>query len=293
MKRPSNTQSFSRVKTEPRHLKTAICRICQQQSEALFSARILNKYDTCYFRCSQCGFIQTEAPHWLGEAYDSAITSLDVGLVRRNLDLAAQTENIIDRNFEREARFLDFAGGYGLFVRLMRDKGYDFFRQDKFCPNLFAVNYDLNDLPSSTRFELVTAFEVFEHLADPRQEAQRMLELSDSVFLTTEIVPATPIARPEDWWYFAPETGQHISFFSVKALEILAGQVGCHLWTNHLTAHLLTRRELKTNPFASNGGALSNVLERVMRKIGLRQHQPLKSRIEDDYEFAKKKAKGL
>jgi hypothetical protein len=117
----------------------------------------------------------------------------------------------------------------------MRDKGYDFFRQDKFCPNLFAVNYDLTDLPPSTRFELVTAFEVFEHLADPRQEAQRMLELSDSVFLTTEIVPATPIARPEDWWYFAPETGQHISFFSVKALEILAGQVGCHLWTNHLT----------------------------------------------------------
>src|SRR5262245_19838963 len=180
-KQPNNTRSSSSVKTEPTNLKTSVCLICKQQSDVVFAARILNKYDAYYFKCSQCGFIQTEKPHWLGEAYQSAITSLDVGLVRRNLDLADVTEKIIDQNFEREGRFLDFAGGYGLFVRLMRDKGYNFFRQDKFCPNLFAANYDLNDLPPSTKFELVTAFEVFEHLPDPCQEAKRMLELSDSV----------------------------------------------------------------------------------------------------------------
>ena len=281
------------MRTEPTNLKTSTCLICKQQSNAVFEARILSKYPAQYFRCTQCGFIQTEKPHWIGEAYESAITSLDVGMVRRNLDLAEVTEKVIDQNFARGATFLDFAGGYGLFVRLMRDKGYNFFRQDKFCPNLFATNYDLTDLPSSTRFELVTAFEVFEHLPDPCQEAQRMFELSDSVFFTTEIVPPSPIAQADDWWYFAPETGQHISFFSTKALEILAAQLNCYLWTNRATTHLLTRRKLKTDPFASSGGRFSRVLDRAMREFGYRQHPPLKSLIEDDYEFAKKKARGL
>ena len=284
------------MKTEPTsstNLNRSICLICKQQSDPVFAAKILNKYDACYFRCSRCGFIQTETPHWLGEAYESAITSLDVGLVQRNLDLAKLTEKIIDQVFDREARFLDFAGGYGLFVRLMRDKGYNFFRQDKFCPNLFAANYDLNDLPPSTRFELVTAFEVFEHLPDPCQETQRMLELSDSVFFTTEMVPSSPIARSEDWWYFAPETGQHISFFSTNALEILAAQVNCYLWTDRNTTHLLTRKKLKADPFAPGRGRLYNFLNRAMQKAGIRKQQPMKSLIQDDYEFAKKKAREL
>lgn len=281
------------MKPEPTNLKTSTCLVCKQQSDVVFAARILNKYDASYFKCSQCGFIHTERPHWLGEAYQSAITSLDVGLVRRSLDLAEITERIIDQNFQRDGRFLDFAGGYGLFARLMRDKGYNFFRQDKFCPNLFAANYDLNDLPASTRFELVTAFEVFEHLPDPCQEAQRMLELSDSVFFTTEIVPPSPIATADDWWYFAPETGQHISFFSTKALEILAAQMNCYLWTNKVTTHLLTRRRLKRDPFGSSGGRLSGLLDRAMRKFGYRRLPPMKSLIDDDYQFAQKKARGL
>jgi hypothetical protein len=281
------------VKPEPTNLKTSTCLVCKQQSDVVFAARILNKYDASYFKCSQCGLIHTERPHWLGEAYQSAITSVDVGLVRRNLDLAEITERIIDQNFQRDGRFLDFAGGYGLFARLMRDKGYNFFRQDKFCPNLFAANYDLNDLPASTRFELVTAFEVFEHLPDPCQEAQRMLELSDSVLFTTEIVPSSPIATADDWWYFAPETGQHISFFSTKALEMLAAQMNCYLWTNKVTTHLLTRRRLKSDPFGSSGGRLSGLLDRAMQIFGYRRLPPMKSLIDDDYQFAKKKARGL
>ena len=271
-----------------------MCLICKRQSDAVFTARILNKYDALYYKCSHCGFIQTETPHWLSEAYQSAITSLDVGLVRRNLDLSDLTQRIIDQNFEREARFLDFAGGYGLFVRLMRDKGYNFFRQDKFCPNLFAANYDVDDSPPATKFELVTAFEVFEHLPDPGQEIQKIFEFSDSVLCTTEIVPPNPIARAEDWWYFAPETGQHISFFSARALEILARQINCYLWTDGHMAHLLTRRKLEINPFAPSPGRLSRLVSRAIQKAGFRnQKPPMKSLIEDDYQFAKKKARGL
>jgi Methyltransferase domain len=279
------------VKTEQKNMKSSICLICKGQSDAVFTARILSKYDTLYFKCSQCGFIQTETPHWLTEAYESPINSQDVGLVQRNLDLAQLTSRIIDQSFEREARFLDFGGGYGLFVRLMRDKGYNFFRQDKFCPNLFAENYDVQDLPPATRFELVTAFEVFEHLPDPYLGIQKMFELSDSVFFTTEIVPST--ATPENWSYFAPETGQHISFFSTRALEIMAERLNCRLWTDRQFTHLISRRSLKSDPFGPNGGRLSLFLDRAMRKLGFRSQKPLKSLIDDDFEFARKKARGL
>ena len=57
------------------------CKICGSEASSFDSARILRKYDVDYFECPYCGFIQTEEPYWLTEAYSSAITSSDIGLV--------------------------------------------------------------------------------------------------------------------------------------------------------------------------------------------------------------------
>jgi hypothetical protein len=57
----------------------------------LFTTRVLNKYDVKYYRCMDTGFIQTEEPYWLADAYSSAITKLDVGMVFRNQHLAGST----------------------------------------------------------------------------------------------------------------------------------------------------------------------------------------------------------
>ena len=61
--------------------------------------------------------------------------------------------------------FLDFGGGYGVFTRWMRDEGYDFFHYDQHCPNLFAPGHEA-DISGSVRYELATAFEVFEHIVE-------------------------------------------------------------------------------------------------------------------------------
>ncbi|MCF2502567.1 class I SAM-dependent methyltransferase [Dyadobacter sp. CY107] len=218
------------------------------ETEFLFSTKVLHKYDVKYFQCQETGFIQTEDPYWLAEAYQSAITKLDVGLVHRNVHLADLTEKLLIKFFNYKQSFLDYAGGYGLFTRIMRDKGFKFFSTDKFCQNLFAEYFDLAQLSDSTYFELVTAFEVFEHLANPLDEIGDILRLSDNVLFTTELIP-DDLESFKSWYYLSPETGQHISFYNLESLKYLAMYFGRNLYTNGKTTHLFTKRKLASDPF--------------------------------------------
>ncbi|MEJ2105601.1 MAG: hypothetical protein P8X47_13660, partial [Ignavibacteriaceae bacterium] len=60
------------------------CRVCNSKSKEVFSAKVLNKYNVKYYHCLSCGFLQTEEPYWLDEAYKSAIGIADTGIQKRN-----------------------------------------------------------------------------------------------------------------------------------------------------------------------------------------------------------------
>lgn len=195
--------------------------------------------------------MQTEKPYWLDEAYSSAIADLDVGLVQRNIDLSGIVTKVLDNYFDPSGKYLDFAGGYGLFVRMMRDRGFDFYRHDKYCENIFAKYFAVPTLTDATvKFELVTAFEVLEHIIDPVGELEQMLEVTDSILLTTELLPPD-ISSINDWLYFVPDTGQHVTFYTADSLDWLADRLAVNYYTDkkfHAGASsciLLTRRELK------------------------------------------------
>ncbi len=215
----------------------------------LFTTKVLGKYDVKYFKCNTTGFIQTEEPYWLNDAYTSAITALDIGLLFRNNKLSVAVEKIIGENLSPNANFIDYAGGYGVFTRLMRDKGYNFYHTDKFCENIFTKFFDLEDT-TIKKFEAATAFELFEHLTNPLEEIKEILTLTDTIIFSTEIVPNKPISSSNDWWYFAPETGQHIAFYTVKALEHIASLLNLNLYTNQANLHILTTKKLNNNLFS-------------------------------------------
>lgn len=218
-------------------------------TEMIFSCRVLDKYEVKYYRCSETGFVQTEEPYWLEEAYSSAITKLDIGMLSRNESLRESTIKLLSSHFNTDRTFLDYAGGYGIFTRLMRDKGFDFYHTDAYCENIFAEYFDLVACPAQKNFELVTAFEVFEHLVNPKEEIKKMLAFSENLFFTTILQPEELKSNLLDWWYIVPETGQHISLYTAEALSFLAKEMGLYFYTDGINQHLFSKNKLDKNPF--------------------------------------------
>lgn len=216
------------------------CLICDRRVRKYGVATILGKYPVSYFRCDHCGFIQSEPPFWLEEAYAEAITRSDIGMLHRNLRLANPVEGILLAFCNPAARFVDYGGGYGLFVRLMRDRGFDFYRHDPVCENIFARGFDA-DLTSRGAYELLTAFEVVEHLPNPRETIAQMLELSRNLLIRTHLVPSPPPGLNE-WWYYGLEHGQHVALYSRAALEHLAEYFNLRLVSDGRTLHLLSEK---------------------------------------------------
>lgn len=259
------------------------CKICSSTTQPIFNTTILNKYSIQYFACDHCRFIQTEKVYWLDEAYSSAISSLDVGYVTRNIMLAERTACIIKWMFQKSGKFLDFGGGYGMFARMMRDKGFSFYRQDLYCENKFADFFDISDLSlEEQKFELLTSFEVFEHLDNPLKEIEEMFKYSDSILFSTELQPSSLPKDVNDWWYFMPQSGQHIAFYSVDSLKEIAKKFGANVYSNNKNIHLITKRK-----FSFNYIKFINLFFDIKDRLFLRNFHQKNSLIKSDFEKLK------
>lgn len=244
------------------------CRICRAEMKPLGTFRVLAKYDVAYYRCPSCGLTQTDEPYWFSEAYSDAITRSDIGLVGRNIFLARVTKAVITLFFNPRARFIDFGAGYGLLVRMMRDQGLDFYWYDQFCANLFARGFEARQDPDPP-YELLTAFEVFEHLTDPLSEIEQMLRFAPNVLFTTQLLPSNAPA-PDEWWYYGLEHGQHVAIYSAEALNRIARRFNRFLYSDGSFVHLLTTKRLSKPLFRlATYGRMSAVISALSRRRSL------------------------
>ncbi len=217
------------------------CKICSAEAKKSFTQKILNKYNVQFFHCDNCSFIFTENPFWLEEAYNSAINISDTGIIDRNIYFSKVVSSLIYFFFDKEGIFLDYAGGYGIFTRLMRDIGFDFYWSDKYSQNLLARGFEF-EKTNKKPVEALTALEVFEHLVDPLEEINKMLAISENIFFSTKLLPEP---MQEDWWYYGFNHGQHIAFYSKETLAFIAKKNGLSFYTFG-EIHLFTRK--KINP---------------------------------------------
>jgi hypothetical protein len=232
------------------------CPICKSALRPAFSALVLYKHKAIYEYCAACGFLCAREPHWLEEAYSSAIAAADTGLVMRNISLASKVASVLRWVLGERGtgRYLDAAGGYGMLTRLMRDLGFDFFWTDKYCPNLLARGFEY--APAVGPCRAVTAMEVLEHLGDPITFVEETLRSAgaDTLLFSTELFVGDP-PNPGDWWYYTFPTGQHISFFQRRTLEMLGQRLalrfesanGLHILSRHSIDR--TAFKLATNPY--------------------------------------------
>jgi Methyltransferase domain len=209
----------------------------------LFMARILGKYDVQYFHCRDCGFVRTERPYWLEEAYSAAIAVTDTGILQRNWTLSAKLASTLYFCFEPRAAYLDVAGGYGILTRQMRDYGFDYYWEDKYCDNLLARGFEA--AAATTPFAALSGFEVIEHTVDPAEFVSEIMARHHcrTLLFSTVTYPGEQPPAP-DWWYYSPMTGQHISFFHVRTLQRLAARLGLSFRSSG-GLHVFTDRPLR------------------------------------------------
>lgn len=257
----------------------AECRLCGGKLTEVFTGKVLTKYDVKYFLCGGCGLLQTETPYWLEESYNDSIAVTDTGILLRNSDLVQKTvvtlsalsepivrgeesksfikkilgkkEDILFGRFT--APILDYGGGYGLLVRLLRDVGLDAYWYDLYTQNLFAKGFEMK---KDEKYSAVIAFEVFEHFPEPLEQIGKIIQdcSPDLLVFSTVLYGDSPPAK--DWWYYSFESGQHVAFYSRKTLEYIAEKFSLKLYTNGIEFHVLSKKEL---PKARLEAAMKNV----------------------------------
>jgi len=199
------------------------CRLCGRETAPLFERTVLGKHRVRFHQCASCGLTQTDEPTWLGEAYVDPIHPTDTGILARNLGARRVVATFLHLSGIRNEPCLDYAGGYGIFTRLMRDVGFEYFWMDPYATNTLARGFEWTPGPAAPR--AVTAFELLEHFVRPLEEFRRIAELgADWIVMSTELHRGSKPAS--DWQYLSVESGQHVAFYRPDTLERLGRETG-------------------------------------------------------------------
>jgi hypothetical protein len=125
----------------------------------------------------------------------------------------------------------------------MRDLGFNYFWSDRYAKNLFARGFEYH--PGLGACQAVSAIEVLEHTPNPLEFIQQCLDQhqADTLIFTTETFPDNQPPQPNQWGYYALESGQHIAFFSPRGLARLAEKLGMTYYPLG-RIHLFSRKPL-------------------------------------------------
>lgn len=253
------------------------CPVCSSKRDICFKATVLKKHEISYLYCNNCGFLQTEEPYWLEEAYNSAIADADTGLVARNIAISKKLACILYSFFDKNGKYLDMAGGYGMLTRLMRDIGFDFYWSDLYCENILAKGFEASI--TTNQFCAITAFEVLEHVYEPIEFIQKSMKDAgtSTIIFSTDLFYGEP-PKPESWWYYAFDTGQHISFYQAKTLEFISNKLSLYFYS-HRNIHMFTTQPIiQKNLWKIMAGRLANIYYELIRRN-------MKSKTFKDYHF--------
>jgi hypothetical protein len=242
--------------------------------------QVLHKYESEYYFCETCQYLFVTEPSWLNEAYQEPINIYDTGIIARNLGLSKKTAIILYYLFDHRGQFLDYSGGYGILTRMMRDIGFDYYWCDQYANNVMSRGFEgkIHD----ARYELVTLFEVLEHLSFPLDEISKIFKLTDNILFTTALLP-DPIPQLEEWDYYGADHGQHISFYTKKTLWQISQIFRCQFYQIQKGLFLFSRNNIAIKKmewlYRLYGG----------RRLFERVKKHMRSKTESDHETMKNK----
>jgi 2-polyprenyl-3-methyl-5-hydroxy-6-metoxy-1,4-benzoquinol methylase len=200
----TQTETISKIK----------CRLCGADASFKFELPVLKSRQVKYYMCTVCESLQTQTPDWLELAYGDNLAAADSGAAQRTL------RNLVVSYFVSRLsgakNILDIGGGDGLLCRFLRDYSLNAFVQDKYSRPIYAQHFTK---PNFNQPDMVLAFEVLEHFANPALELESLFKQDASFYLMSTGIYS---GEDADWWYLVPITGQHIFFYSRKALDYVS-----------------------------------------------------------------------
>jgi SAM-dependent methyltransferase len=181
-----------------------------------------------YVICAACNYsFAPEFAAWSPEDFEREIYNEGYGSVdpdRADVRPRANAESLLATfgDHGRTLRHLDYGGGAGLLSTLLGKSGWHSTSYDPF----FDRGIQLGELGT---FQLITCFEVFEHVPDVNALVGNLSALlaDDGLILFSTLVSdgELRLGQPITWWYASPRNG-HISLYSAKSLNALAKKHG-------------------------------------------------------------------
>jgi SAM-dependent methyltransferase len=193
-----------------------------------------------YFSCLSCGFCYAPLMYgWSLEDFKERVYNDDYIKFDPDYRFARPADNAsmmtrLAPSFNK--KHLDYGGGSGVLSRILAAGGWNSVSYDPFVDA---------KLPTET-FDLVTAFEVFEHVPDIKSLFGTLYSLlvpGGTVVFSTLLSDGNLDRNVEcsvEWWYLSPRNG-HISLFSKKSLEYAAQKWGFQFTSFSCGMHMLTR----------------------------------------------------
>lgn len=204
-----------------------------------------------YYLCGRCGYCYApEFLHWRPEDFRARIYNEDYIQVdpdyveKRPSNNASGLINMFG-HAASSIRHLDYGSGSGLLSALLNQAGWSSIAYDPYANPDIAPG-------TSGRFDLITALEIFEHVADVNRLMTDITGLlaENGVLMISTLLSDGCIAPQQriNWWYASPRNG-HISLFSKQSLAILAARYGFNLGVYSADLHVMWKT---IPPWASN-----------------------------------------
>ena len=212
---------------------THTCPICASSTEKVASipfdvsqdgqdssSLCFKSHSVGYFKCSHCGhvfapWLITQTPQWMSKyiynadypKYDADYLDAESGRVKNQ-----QNALVYGYHFARKSiRHLDYGAGDGRLSNKLNTVG---FRSEPYDP------FSSPCLPSG-KFNLITAFEVIEHVPDPHRFIEALSGFMDDPCLIRIGTIPNDGEDIDSWWYANPRVG-HLNLFSVRSMMTLA-----------------------------------------------------------------------
>ncbi|MCA3339979.1 MAG: class I SAM-dependent methyltransferase [Roseomonas sp.] len=192
-----------------------------------------------YLRCVACEFLFTsDFDTWSQADFAEKIYNADYARVDPDFAESRPAGNasfIMQRfgDYRDQISLLDYGGGEGRMMEMLRANGFR--TVNTYDP--FSSKHHVSD---NQKYDLITAFEVFEHVPDPAatmHDIVNRMKPESLLLFSTLLQPTNFGTFGLSWWYVGPRNG-HISIHSKKSLALLLKQFGLNMASDNQGLHI-------------------------------------------------------